>query len=181
MGQLGVDCRYGADGRWFRGTATVLQSSNSRARIPMQIDIGFGDVVDPGVIEIAYPTLLEFSPPVLRAYPRKTVVAEKLEAVTALETLNTRMKDFFDLWALSRMYGFDGPVLVKAIKATFGHRGTVIEARPVGLEDEFAIDRTKSTHWTAFLRRSRLNSAPARLHETIRPSGSSPVPPCRQQ
>jgi len=80
----------------------------------MQIDIGFGDVVDPGVIEIAYPTLLEFSPPVLRAYPRKTVVAEKLEAVTALETLNTRMKDFFDLWALSRMYGFDGPVLVIA-------------------------------------------------------------------
>jgi predicted nucleotidyltransferase component of viral defense system len=119
------------------------------------------------VVEIAYPTLLEFSPPVLRAYPKETVVAEKLEAVTALEMLNSRMKDFFDLWALSRMYGFDGLILLKAIKATFDHRGTVIEARPLGLEDEFANDRTKSTQWTAFLRRSRLDSAPARLHETI--------------
>jgi Nucleotidyl transferase AbiEii toxin, Type IV TA system len=123
--------------------------------------------VNPGVIEIAYPTLLEFSPPVLRAYPKETVVAEKLEAVTALEMLNSRMKDFFDLWALSRMYSFDGPILLKAIKATFDHRGIVIEARPVGLEDEFASDRTKSTQWTAFLRRSMLSSVPARLDETI--------------
>jgi hypothetical protein len=65
------------------------------------------------------------------------------------------------------MYDFDGPILLKAIKATFDHRKTVIEARPLGLEDEFANDRTKSAQWTAFLRRSRLSSAPARLHETV--------------
>jgi hypothetical protein len=68
---------------------------------------------------------------------------------------------------LSRIQSGDGPILLKAIKATFDHRGTGIEARPVGLEDEFANDRTKSTQWTAFVRRSRLTSAPARLHETI--------------
>jgi predicted nucleotidyltransferase component of viral defense system len=151
----------------YEGVRVHFRAVLARAQIPMQIDIGFGDVVNPGVIEIAYPTLLEFSSPVLRAYPRETVVAEKLEAVTALEMLNSRMKDFFDLWALSRMYGFDGPILLKAIKATFDHRGTIIEARPVGLEDEFANDKTKSTQWTAFLRRSRLDSSPARLHETI--------------
>lgn len=94
----------------YEGVRVHFRAVLARARIPMQIDIGFGDVVNPGVIEIVYPTLLEFSPPVLRAYPRETVVAEKLEALTALEMLNTRMKDFFDLWALSRMYGFDGPV-----------------------------------------------------------------------
>jgi predicted nucleotidyltransferase component of viral defense system len=151
----------------YEGVRVHFRAALSRAQIPMQIDIGFGDVVNPGVTKISYPTLLEFTPPELRAYPKETVVAEKLEAVTALEMLNSRMKDFFDLWALSRMYGFDGPVLLKAIKATFDHRGTAIEARPVGLQDEFANDRAKSTQWTAFLRRSRLSSAPVQLHETI--------------
>jgi len=77
------------------------------------------------------------------------------------------MKDFFDLWALSRLYDFDDAILLRAIKATFDHHATPIEARPVGLEDEFANERTKSTQWTAFLRRSHLSSAPPRLHETI--------------
>ncbi len=151
----------------YEGVRVHFRAVLARARIPMQVDIGFGDVVNPGVIEIEYPTLLGFSAPVLRAYPKETVVAEKLEAVTALEMLNSRMKDFFDLWALSRLYDFDGPTLLRAIKATFDHRATAIEARPVGLEDEFANDRAKSMQWTAFLRRSHLNSAPARLDETV--------------
>jgi predicted nucleotidyltransferase component of viral defense system len=96
----------------YEGVRVQFRAALSGALIPMQIDIGFGDVVNPGVTKIEYPTLLEFTPPVLRAYPKETVVAEKLEAVTALEMLNSRMKDFFDLWALSRMYGFDGPVLL---------------------------------------------------------------------
>jgi predicted nucleotidyltransferase component of viral defense system len=151
----------------YEGVRVHFRGVLAGARIPMQIDIGFGDVVNPGIIEIEYPTLLGFSAPLLRAYPKETVVAEKLEAMTALEMLNSRMKDFFDLWALSRLYSFDGPILLKAINATFDHRATVIEARPVGLEDEFGNDGAKSRQWTAFLRRSRLTSAPARLHETI--------------
>jgi hypothetical protein len=143
----------------------------------MQVDIGFGDVVTPDVVEVRYPTLLEFSAPVLRAYPKETVVAEKLEAVTALGMLNSRMKDFFDLWALSRLYSFDGHTLVKAIKATFGHRATAIEARPLGLENEFANDKAKSVQWAAFLRRSRLTSAPARLSETASAVGEFAHPP----
>lgn len=106
----------------YEGVRVHFRAVLARARIPMQVDIGFGDVVNPGVIEIEYPTLLGFSAPVLRAYPKETVVAEKLEAVTALEMLNSRMKDFFDLWALSRLYDFDGPTLLRAIKARFDHR-----------------------------------------------------------
>lgn len=151
----------------YEGVRVHFRAVLARARIPMQIDIGFGDVVNPGVVEIEYPALLEFSAPILQAYPKETVVAEKLEALTALEMLNSRMKDFFDLWALSRLFAFDGPILLKAIKATFGHRATPIEARPVGLEDAFANDGAKSMQWTAFLRRSHLTPAPARLHETI--------------
>lgn len=119
----------------------------------------------------------------LQAYPKETVVAEKLEAVTALEMLNSRMKDFFDLWALSRLYDFDGPILLKAIKATFDHRATAIEMRPVGLEDEFANDRTKSTQWTAFVRRSHLNLHLHHFMKLFRLSGTSlvrPYPPRRR-
>lgn len=76
-----------------------FQATLARARISMQIDIGFGDAVTPGVIEVEYPTLLEFSTPVLQGYPKETVVAEKLEALTALGMLNNRTKDYFDLWA----------------------------------------------------------------------------------
>lgn len=84
----------------YEGVRVRFHATLARARISMQIDIGFGDVVTPGVIEIEYPTLLEFPAPVLRAYPKETVVAEKLEALTTLGTLNSRMKDYYDLWAL---------------------------------------------------------------------------------
>src|SRR5207237_10813671 len=99
----------------------------------MQLDIGFGDVLAPGPTEIEYPTLLDFPAPVLRAYPKETVIAEKLEALTMLGMLNSRMKDYFDLWALSRLYSFEGPILVSAIKATFERRNMIIESHPDGL------------------------------------------------
>ena len=94
----------------YEGVRVQFHATLAKARIPMQLDIGFGDVITPGPTEIEYPTLLNFPPPVLRAYPRETVVAEKLEALTALGLLNSRMKDFFDLALLSRMYPFEGHV-----------------------------------------------------------------------
>jgi hypothetical protein len=151
----------------YEGVRVRFRATLARARISMQIDIGFGDVVTPGVVEIEYPTLLEFSAPILWAYPKETVVAEKLEALTALGMLNSRMKDYFDLWALSRFYVFDGPILLKAIKATFARRATAIEAQPVGLQEDFANDEAKSAQWTAFIRRSRLTAAPARFTEVV--------------
>ena len=113
----------------YEGVRVHFNRLLARARISMQIDIGFGDVVVPEITTIEYPTILEFPVPVLRSYPKEAVIAEKLEAMTVLASLNSRMKDFVDLWALSRTYPFDGSTLIKAIKATFHHRGTTVPNR----------------------------------------------------
>ena len=94
-------------------------------------------------------------PPRLRAYPRETVVAEKLEALVKLGMANSRMKDFFDLAVLARSFAFSGPVLRDAIAATFRRRGTAIPTElPVGLTDSFAKDGVKLTQWKAFVSRA---------------------------
>jgi len=151
----------------YEGVRVRFHASLARARIPMQIDIGFGDVIVPRPTVIEYPTLLEFGAPVLAAYPRETVVAEKLEALTVLGLLNSRLKDYFDLWLLARLYPFDGAPLVEAIRATFRHRGTAIEALPVGLTPAFGSDASKLVQWRAFLRRSRFTEEPVALEELV--------------
>jgi hypothetical protein len=111
----------------------------------------------PAPTELDYPTLLDLPAPVLHAYPRETVVAEKLEALTKLGLLNSRMKDYYDLALLSRMYPFTGELLVAAISATFRHRGTPIEAEPVGLSEAYYEDPARALQWRAFVRRSRFS------------------------
>jgi hypothetical protein len=121
----------------------------------MQLDIGFGDVITPGPTKIEYPVLLNFPAPVLQAYPKETVIAEKLEALTALGILNSRLKEYYDLALLSRMYPFEGDRLSWAIVATFRHRGTAIEAEPIGLTQAYCDDPARTLQWRAFVRRSR--------------------------
>ena len=130
------------------------------ARCQIQIDIGFGDTVTPGPEEVQYPVMLpEFTAPKLRVYPRYTVVAEKLQALASLGIANSRMKDYFDLWTLSRHSEFDGDTLRQAIGATFDRRGTMLpEEAPFGLTDSFAQDRQKQTQWQAFVRKNRLEA-----------------------
>jgi predicted nucleotidyltransferase component of viral defense system len=96
----------------YEGVRVRFHATLAKARIPMQIDIGFGDVIVPGPTEVEYPTLLDFPAPLLRAYPKETVIAEKLEALTKLGLLNSRMKDYYDLALLSRMYSFEGETLI---------------------------------------------------------------------
>jgi predicted nucleotidyltransferase component of viral defense system len=139
----------------YEGVRARFNGLLARARIPMQIDVGFGDVIVPGPTEIAYPTLLNFPAPRLMAYPRETVIAEKLEALTQLGLLNSRMKDFYDLALLARLYSFDGTLLARGILATFGRRNTRIKADPVGLSESFSLDPAKALQWRAFLKRSR--------------------------
>jgi predicted nucleotidyltransferase component of viral defense system len=88
----------------YEGVRVNFHAVLAKARVPMQIDIGFGDVVVPEPTKIEYPTLLDFPAPSLQAYPRETVIAEKLEALTKLGLLNCRMKDYYDIALLSRMY-----------------------------------------------------------------------------
>jgi predicted nucleotidyltransferase component of viral defense system len=106
----------------YGGIRAVLIARLAAAKIRLQIDVGFGDVITPQAIDVDYPALLEFPAPHLRAYPRETVVAEKLEAIVHLGLANSRMKDFYDLMVLSRSFTFEGDVLVRAIRATFERR-----------------------------------------------------------
>lgn len=156
----------------YEGVRVQFHATLARARIPMQLDIGFGDVITPAPTEIEYPTLLNFPAPVLRAYPKETVIAEKLEALTTLGLLNSRMKDFYDLALLSRMYQFEGERLAEAILATFQHRGTTIDAEPIGLTQAYSDDAARAVQWRAFVRRSRFSESAddlVRLIAEIRP------------
>jgi hypothetical protein len=139
----------------------------ARARIAMQLDVGIGDVMVPGPVEIAYPTLLDFPAPRLKGYPRETAIAEKFEAMVKLGTLNSRMKDFYDIWLLSRQFDFDGPTLAQAVNATFVNRRTAVKADPVALTTEFSESEAASTQWRAFVRKGRLVNAPASLAEAV--------------
>ncbi len=109
----------------YAGVRVTLLGLIDGARCQIQVDIGFGDAVTPGPEDVRYPVMLsEFAAPKLRVYPRYTVVAEKLEALASLGIANSRMKDYFDLWILSRHTGFDGDTLRRAIRATFDRRKT---------------------------------------------------------
>ena len=146
----------------YAGVRITLMGLLDSARCPIQVDVGFGDAVVPGPDDVSYPIILTGLPePQLRAYPRYTVVAEKLEALTSLGILNSRMKDFFDLWVLAKHSDFDGALLSRAIAATFERRRTVFpEEIPIGLSDEFINDDQKNKQWLAFLRKNALDPMP---------------------
>jgi predicted nucleotidyltransferase component of viral defense system len=138
----------------YQGQRVTLMAFLGKARISIQVDVGFGDVVTPKPRLIIYPTLLDFPAPRIRAYPRETVVAEKLQAIIVLGIVNSRMKDFYDLYVLARDFAFDGATLTRAIKATFKRRRTEIPHKtPLALTDEFGYDDTKSVQWKAFVRK----------------------------
>ena len=151
----------------YGGLRVRLVGLLGKARCSVQLDVGYGDAVTPGPDEIVYPTLLDDQPaPRLRAYPRATVVAEKLEAMVSLGMANTRMKDYFDVCALAREGALDARLLGNAIAATFARRGTALPSGvPLGLSEEFARDAAKLNQWKAFLRKNQLD-APA-LEEVV--------------
>jgi hypothetical protein len=141
------DNRYG-------GIRVQLMAMMEKARIPLQIDVGFGDKITPGPEQIAFPSLLGQEVARLSAYPKETVIAEKLEAMVSLGEANSRMKDFYDIHFLSLHYAFDGDILRQAIAATFTGRGTAIPAGEIyPLSAEFSRDPARQRLWTGFLKR----------------------------
>lgn len=123
----------------------------SDARIPVIVDIGFGDAIAPGLEDIEYPVLLDFPTPKIRAYAPETVVAEKFQAMVSLGRVNSRMKDFYDVWMLSRTFDFNRDSLAQAIAATFHCRGTGIPTqRPDALTQNFSLEPIKISQWQSF-------------------------------
>jgi len=153
----------------YSGTRARFRAFLGKARIVVQLDLGVGDALGVPAEEIVYPTLLDTLPaPRLRAYPREVTVAEKFEAMVKLETRNSRMKDFHDIWALSGQFGFAGPVLQKAIAACFERRGTPwTEEMPRALTPAFYQMPDLATRWRSYMAAGATLVAPPTRFEAI--------------
>ncbi len=152
----------------YEGLRLRMSCRLENARIPIQIDVGFGDVVVPAADEVTYPVLLDFPAPVLPAYSRESVVAEKFHAMVTLGIANSRMKDFYDLWILARQFDFQGPLLCEAICATFQRRRTAVpSAAPLALSPDFSRDPRKLLQWRAFLGKGKLDTESTGLNEVV--------------
>ncbi|MBL8968630.1 MAG: nucleotidyl transferase AbiEii/AbiGii toxin family protein, partial [Spirochaetaceae bacterium] len=153
--EIREDARYG-------GVRVTLLGMLGNARCTVQVDVGSGDAVTPEPELVLFPAILEDHPsPRLFAYPKETVVAEKLEAIVSLGMANSRMKDYFDLHVLLGESAFDESLLATAIGRTFERRRTTLPTGvPLGLSDEFARESAKNTQWQAFLAKNRLEAPP---------------------
>ena len=142
------------EGNQYHGVRILLDARLTSARLPLQFDIGFGDIVSPNPITMDLKPLLPFPHVKIATYSRYTTVAEKFQALVILGLRNSRMKDYFDIWTLSNHFSFDGDTLQKALKATFSRRNTPVLAElPVGLTAEFSEAQDKQAQWKGFLRR----------------------------
>jgi predicted nucleotidyltransferase component of viral defense system len=151
----------------YGGVRVEIVARVTNAQVRLQVDVGFGDAITPEATVVDFPALLDFPAPRLRAYPRETVVAEKLEAMVQLGMANSRMKDFYDIFVLARDFDFDGNLLTRAIRATFERRKTPLPTTtPVALTAVFADDPTKKTQWSGFVRKAGVDDAGS-LAETV--------------
>jgi predicted nucleotidyltransferase component of viral defense system len=143
----------------YDGVRVNLEFRIGRTGEFMQIDIGFGDAVNPPAQEIIFPSILKMPNPKLKAYSYDTVIAEKVEAMVALGYVNSRMKDFYDVFQLSDKFEFDGQRLSNTIQQTFKRRGTDIpQGSPLAFTKEFSHDPLKQRQWNAFITKNSLDN-----------------------
>jgi predicted nucleotidyltransferase component of viral defense system len=150
----------------YEGVRIRFGGTLGKARLHLQIDIGFADIITPGTKIVAYPVILKMPAPKMQGYPPETVVSEKLHAMVFHGSVNSRMKDFFDVWVLSQQSEFKGPILQKAIQQTFHQRKTAIPSdEPTAFSAQFAHD--KQAQWIAFLKGSEIQDAPEQFESVI--------------
>lgn len=153
----------------YEGVRVKFLGFLERSRIPMQIDVGFGDMVYPKTKVIDYPVILDFPKPHLKGYPAESVISEKFEAMVKLGLLNSRMKDFYDIWLMMRQLDFSGANLAGALKRTFEHRKTDLPGeRPLFAEEIYDGRSDRQTLWKAFLRKNDIEPAPEKLAITAK-------------
>ena len=149
----------------YEGVRVRFKALLDNARITIQIDVGFGDVVFPKPQPCTLPTLLDFPAPELMGYSKESAIAEKFEAMVRHRELNSRMKDFYDIWLLSRQFDFDGKQLGEAIRLTFANRGVSLPEEIVAFTETFISG--KQAIWTAFRQRLREESVPTSFAEVV--------------
>lgn len=138
----------------YQGTRIKIPGKLGNIKLTVSVDVGFGDTIVPEPERHDYPVLLDLARPRMMAYPKETVVAEKVDAILQLGVRNSRMKDYYDLWTLARTFAFEGSLLEKALDATLERRGREVSPRvPFGLQGAFAESPDKQIQWRAFLRR----------------------------
>ncbi len=142
----------------YQGVRVFVKGLLGKIRLSIQIDFGFGDRIVPGPMEISLPQLLDLGSPQLLGYTPESAIAEKFQAMIALDLENSRFKDFYDIWFLSNSLNFNGRILREAIKTTFEERKSALPNRlPNALTQRFTANPAKRLQWKAFLRKNRLD------------------------
>lgn len=153
----------------YKGVRIKFIGLLDRSRIPMQIDVGFGDVVYPNPKVIRYPVILDLPEPNLKAYPVESLVSEKFEAMVKLSLLNSRMKDYYDIWLLIHKFDFNGQKLAGALKKTFNSRNTTLpKTIPIFAEEIYDERSDRQKLWKAFLNKNDIKHAPGKLSDIAR-------------
>lgn len=138
----------------YPGTRFYVTAHMDTIVYNMSVDIGFGDVVTPYPASIDFPLLLSNLPTIhLQAYSLETVVAEKFHTMLDRDTLNSRMKDFFDCYQLLTKRSLDTDLLYEAIKATFDNRRLAYNPHLLLFSDAFVTDADRNKQWKSFLRK----------------------------
>jgi predicted nucleotidyltransferase component of viral defense system len=140
----------------YQGVRAKFTARIESARIPMQLDIGFGDAVRPEILWETFPILLEAPAPRIRVYSRESIIAEKTHAMAKLGLINSRLKDYHDIWLLSQHWPFEWSTLVAAIEATFTARATAIPKDLTGLSREYV--ELHQGMWTNYLKKTALEA-----------------------
>jgi len=149
-----LDIIYITEFKEYHGVNVSVLGYLDKTKVPISIDIGFGDIVYPERMKMDFPVLLDMDIPKVYAYSINSVVAEKFEAFVSLGLANSRYKDFYDIYVLADRYNFDGTELMNAIKETFNHRSTSLE-EIVAFEDGFADDETRLMRWNSFVKKKK--------------------------
>ncbi len=152
----------------YLGIRVVIRAIIDKARIPLQIDIGFGDDYAVEPIETELPSLLGMPAPIMRTYRRETAIAEKFSALVGFGMLNTRMKDYYDFWFLAQHFDFIGGELSDSIRVTFLRRKNPLPAElPIGLTGKFIHDPSKQIAWRSFWKKSVQTEPVPELQELV--------------
>lgn len=111
----------------YPGIRVAMIATIGNMSIPLKIDISTGDAITPKAIEYQYKLILENRSINLYSYNLETVLAEKLQTILARGLLNTRMRDFYDVYMLLKLYknSIDFSILQQAFAATCHKRNTL--------------------------------------------------------
>lgn len=139
----------------YHGLHISIVGYLDRTKIPIGIDIGFGDIIYPDAVKMDFPVILDMESPKINAYSLESSIAEKLEAMIHNGYLNSRYKDFYDIYVLSRKYTFSYSNMRNAILETFENRKTELTMNSAVFSDEFINDPMHQTRWNAFLKKKK--------------------------